>query len=82
MFPTDERIAAYSRRGLWEDNLVDTYLTMAAGATPDRTAVIDRRGAWTCAQLNGLVDDLASALQARGVGRGVDRLARFLRCAM
>jgi cyclohexanecarboxylate-CoA ligase len=70
MLPTDIRIAAYTRPGLWEDTIVDTYLTAAARATPEQTAVIDGRGAWTYAQLNGLVDDLASALQARGVGRG------------
>jgi cyclohexanecarboxylate-CoA ligase len=70
IIPTDERVAAYSRPGLWEDNILDTYLTAAARATPEQTAVIDRRGAWTYAQLNGLVDDLASALQALGIGRG------------
>jgi cyclohexanecarboxylate-CoA ligase len=70
MLATDKRIAAYSRPGLWEDKIVDTYLTVAAGATPEQTAVIDHRGAWTYAQVNGLVDDLASALQARGIGRG------------
>lgn len=70
MLPTDNRIAAYSRPGLWEHNILDSYLTVAARATPEQTAVVDRRGAWTYAQLNGLVDDLASALQALGVGRG------------
>jgi cyclohexanecarboxylate-CoA ligase len=70
MRPDDKRVAAYSRPGLWEDNLVDTYLTAAARSAPEQIAVIDRRGAWTYAQLDGLVDDLASALQARGVGRG------------
>jgi cyclohexanecarboxylate-CoA ligase len=70
MLPTDKRIAAYSRPGLWEDTIVDTYLTAAARATPEQTAVIDSRGAWTYAQLNELVNHLASALQARGVGRG------------
>jgi cyclohexanecarboxylate-CoA ligase len=70
MLPTDKRIAAYSRPGLWEDTDLDTYLTAAAQATPEQTAVIDSRGAWTYAQLDGLVDDLASALQVRGIGRG------------
>lgn len=32
--------------------------------------VIDHRGAWTYAQFDALVDELASALQARGVGQG------------
>ena len=70
MLPIDKRIAAYSRPGLWEDTLVDTYLPEAACADPEQIAVIDGRGSWTYAQLNGLVDDLASALQARGIGRG------------
>jgi cyclohexanecarboxylate-CoA ligase len=70
MPPTDDRNAAYSRPGLWEDNIADTYLTVSARTNPEQAAVIDRRGTWTYAQLNGFVDDLASALQARGVGRG------------
>lgn len=70
MRPTDKRIAAYSQPGLWEDTLVDTYLTAAARATPVKTAVIDHRGAWTYAQLDGLVGHLASALQVRGIGPG------------
>jgi cyclohexanecarboxylate-CoA ligase len=67
---TADLIATYTRPGLWEDRTVDGYLTDAARATPEQTAVIDRRGPWTYAQLDTMVDRLASALQARGVGRG------------
>lgn len=63
-------VAAYTRPGLWEDNFLDGYLTAAARGNPDQTAVIDRRGAWTYAQVDALANDLASALQAVGVGRG------------
>src|SRR4051794_32857610 len=70
MRPRAELVATYTRPGLWEDTTIDTYLTAAASANPERTAVIDRRGAWTYVQVNALVNDLASALQASGVGRG------------
>lgn len=63
-------IAAYTRPGLWEDNLLDGYLTAAARAHPDGIAVVDGRGSWTYAQIDVLVDDLAVALQACGVARG------------
>jgi cyclohexanecarboxylate-CoA ligase len=43
---------------------------VAARANPEQTAVIDRGVAWTYAQLDSLVDDLASALQDAGVGSG------------
>jgi cyclohexanecarboxylate-CoA ligase len=67
---TAELIATYTRPGLWEDRTADSYLTEAARSTPEQTAVIDRRGAWTFAQIDAQVEHLASALQALGVGRG------------
>jgi cyclohexanecarboxylate-CoA ligase len=68
--PSAELIATYTRPGLWEDNIVDTYLTVAARANPEQTAAIDRGVAWTYAQLDALVNDLASALQGYGIGSG------------
>ena len=67
---TAELIATYTRPGLWEDRIADSYLTATARSAPEQTAVIDHRGAWTFAQIDAQVEHLASALQALGVRRG------------
>jgi cyclohexanecarboxylate-CoA ligase len=68
--PSAELIAAYTQPGLWEDNIVDTYLAAAAAANPEQVAVIDRDVSWTYRQIDELVRDLASALQSHEVGPG------------
>jgi cyclohexanecarboxylate-CoA ligase len=68
--PSAELIATYTKPGLWEDNVVDDYLTVAARANPEQTAVIDRGVAWTYTQLDSLVDNLAAALQGAEIGSG------------
>jgi len=63
-------IARYTQPGLWEDQLVDGYLTEAANAAPYKVAVIDRGTAWSYAEVEAMVQHLGSALQARGIGHG------------
>jgi cyclohexanecarboxylate-CoA ligase len=68
--PSAERIATYTRPGVWENNVLDGYLARAARTHPTRVAAIDRGTAWTYAHIDGLVNDLASALQGIGIGVG------------
>lgn len=73
MIPTrlsPEMIRQNSGPGLWEDNLIDRYLSEAAARAPARTAVIDRGRSWSYGELDEKVNRLASALRGRGIDRG------------
>ncbi|HWD03615.1 MAG TPA: AMP-binding protein [Amycolatopsis sp.] len=66
----EELVRRNTERGFWAGNLVDGYLTDVATRTPDKVAVIDRGRSWTYRELDRAVNRLASALSARGLGRG------------
>jgi cyclohexanecarboxylate-CoA ligase len=67
---TPDVIRRHSRAGLWEDNLIDAYLSEAAAHAPDRAAVIDRGRSWSYGELDESVNRLASSLRSRGIEHG------------
>ena len=71
-FPTD-RAEEYRRAGYWTGRPLDSILRDAAGAWPDRTAVIDRGVSYTFAELDARADRIAAALADRGIAPG-DRM--------
>ena len=60
----------YREAGYWRGVLCDAALLETARARPDRTALVDRKGALTWAALGSAVRRCASALSRLGVGRG------------
>lgn len=67
---TPDIIEAMTRPGLWEGNLVDESVRVAALISPDGVAVIDRGAAWTFAEIDALVDRTAGLMEHLGVGAG------------
>lgn len=74
-----ETIRAYTAAGWWGTETIADLLRRAAGANPERVAVVDppnraeltagTPGRWTYRELSDGVDRLASALLAAGVGK-------------
>lgn len=60
----------YRRNGDWITTPVPDFLRQHARAAPARTALVDRSGAMTYAQLDAAVDGMAAFLTAQGVGPG------------
>lgn len=65
-YPPD-RAAAYRAAGYWTGRPLDSILRDAAAAWPDRTAVIDARGALTFAELDVAADRAAAGLRRLGI---------------
>lgn len=65
-YPPD-RAAAYRAAGYWTGRPLDSILRDAAAAWPDRSAVIDARGALTFAELDVAADRAAAGLRALGI---------------
>lgn len=68
-FPAD-RAEEYRRAGYWTDRRLDSILTAAAAAWPDRNAVIDADVTYTFAELDARADRIAAALADRGIAAG------------
>ena len=68
-YPPD-RAAAYRAAGYWTGRPLDSILRDAAAAWPDRTAVIDARGALTFAELDVAADRGAAGLRGLGIAAG------------
>ncbi len=71
-FPA-ERADEYRRAGYWTDEPLDSILTDAVAAWPDRTAVIDGGVSYTFSELDARADRIAAALADRGIAPG-DRM--------
>ncbi|MET0454307.1 MAG: AMP-binding protein [Mycobacterium sp.] len=67
---TPDVIRQNSGPGLWEDNLIDGYLSEAAAHAPERAAVVDRGRSWSYGELDERVNRFASALRSRGIEHG------------
>ncbi len=65
-----ERAAAYRAEGWWPQTTLAGYLDTAAAATPDKTAIVDRSGRLTYAELKKLVDRVGDGLVSLGVEPG------------
>jgi mycobactin salicyl-AMP ligase len=65
-----ERAAAYRAAGHWTGRPVDSVLRDAAGAWPDRVAVIDSAGNRTFKELDQLADRAAAAFCTMGIAPG------------
>ncbi|OBK81507.1 AMP-binding protein [Mycobacterium sp. 1164985.4] len=68
-FPA-ERADEYRRAGYWTDEPLDSILTDAVAAWPDRTAVIDDGVSYSFAELDARADRIAAALADRGIAPG------------
>lgn len=71
-FPAD-RADEYRRAGYWTGEPLDSILTDAVAAWPDRTAVIDDAVSYTFAELDARAARIAAALADRGIAPG-DRM--------
>lgn len=71
-FPAD-RADEYRRAGYWTDEPLESILTDAVAAWPDRTAVIDNQVSYTFAELDARAERIAAALADRGIAPG-DRM--------
>lgn len=67
---TAGRIAAHVRAGFWSLGLEPDRLSAAATRHPHKTALVDRAGSLTYAELNATVDRVAAGLLAAGVQSG------------
>jgi acyl-coenzyme A synthetase/AMP-(fatty) acid ligase len=65
---TEEKRERFVEAGHWVDRTLLDDVEDAVVAHPDRTAVVDRRGSNTYAELSTAADDLARGLSALGVG--------------
>jgi mycobactin salicyl-AMP ligase len=65
-----QRAARYRAAGYWTGRNLDSLLRDAAGAWPDRVAVIDEAGSHTYAELHQLVDRAAGGFAALGIAPG------------
>ncbi|MGE0779505.1 (2,3-dihydroxybenzoyl)adenylate synthase [Mycolicibacterium sp.] len=68
-FPA-ERAETYRRAGYWTGRRLDSILRTAAGAWPDKAAVVDEAGSYTFAELDAIADRVAAGLAARGLVPG------------
>ncbi|BBX15850.1 2,3-dihydroxybenzoate-AMP ligase [Mycolicibacterium duvalii] len=68
-FPAD-RAAQYRKAGYWTDRPLDSILTDAAAAWPDRPAIIDAAQRYTFAELDAAADRAAGGLTRLGIGPG------------
>nr|WP_090343234.1 AMP-binding protein [Mycolicibacterium malmesburyense]CRL74172.1 peptide arylation enzyme [Mycolicibacterium malmesburyense] len=71
-FPAD-RADEYRRAGYWTDEPLESILTGAVAAWPDRTAVIDDNVSYTFAELDARANRIAAALADCGIAPG-DRM--------
>ncbi len=63
--------ASYRAQGVWHDRLADSYVSEAARQHPDRIAVVGPRNEpTTYRELDALIDDFASALDAYDIQAG------------
>ena len=67
---TNELVEQYTKPGLWEDHLIDDYVSQAARKYPEDVAVVDRGRSWTFGEVDQLVARAASMLRALGVRPG------------
>ncbi|MGV0717124.1 AMP-binding protein [Mycolicibacterium sp. XJ662] len=68
-FPAD-RADEYRKLRYWSDRRLDSILTDAATAWPDRTAVLDAHVTYTFAELDARANRIAAALADRGIAPG------------
>jgi len=66
---TEEKHKQYTESGYWVDRTLLDYVSDAVDETPEREAVVDKRGTYTYAELSAAADDLARGLAEMGVGR-------------
>lgn len=62
--------ATYRAQGYWRDQLIGDQLRWSATEFPEKTAVVHGATRLTYRQLDGLVEQAASALRGHGVGAG------------
>jgi acyl-CoA synthetase (AMP-forming)/AMP-acid ligase II len=67
---SEEKHERFTDAGHWVDHTLLDYVAETADATPDRTALVDRRGRLSYGELRDAVDDLAAGLADLGVGAG------------
>ncbi len=65
-----ERAATYRTEGWWAQRTLAGYFDAAVAATPDKTAIVDRSGRLTYAELKKLVDRVSDGLVALDVEPG------------
>lgn len=68
-FPPD-RVEEYRRAGYWTGRRLDSILSDAAAAQPDKAAVIDPDRSHTFAELDALADRVAAGLADLGIAPG------------
>lgn len=68
-FPA-ERVKEYCRAGYWTGRPLDSILTAAAAAWPQRTAIVDPAHSHSFAALDALADRVGAALAHLGIAQG------------
>ncbi|TKR26198.1 AMP-binding protein [Natronomonas salsuginis] len=58
----------FTEAGQWVDRTLLEYVETAVESTPDRTAIVDRRGTHTYVEMVEAADELAQGLATMGVG--------------
>ena len=79
-FPAD-RAEAYRQAGYWTGRRLDSILSNAASAHPDKAAVIDTDRSLTFAELDAAADRFGAALAALGISPGDRVLLQMHNCA-
>ncbi len=67
---TPEQVQRYTASGAWPNRLLTDFLDDAVAAAPDKTAIIDSRGAITYRELAAQVEHCAQGLLALGLRAG------------
>lgn len=67
---TAQLVQQYAKPGLWEDHLIDGYVSAAAREFPDDVAIVDRGNSWTFSEVEDLVQRTARMLWDLGVRPG------------
>ena len=67
---SEEKHDRFTAADEWPDETILTYVREAVEATPDRLALVDRRGRLTFAELDAAVDRVARGLKHLGVESG------------
>lgn len=65
---SEEKHEQFTEAGYWLDRTILEYVEKAVESTPDRTAIVDRRGRYTYAEVREAVEELAAGLAELGVG--------------
>lgn len=67
---TEEKHETFTEQGWWPERTILDYVEEAVKTTPDRDALVDKRGRYTYRELNELIDNVALGLRDYGLEEG------------